>query len=77
MLYLFLSVIAIVIGSLYGFKMHIIHKEKDYHNTNLDLLVTRMNKWETEITTVRASADKVNEQIAFVKSALSMSKRTQ
>lgn len=76
MIYLFLSVVVIMASLTWSLYHFLKHKEKDYHNTNLDVLVKRMDSWDSEIKTMRTTAAEVNNQISTVKSMLTMSKKT-
>lgn len=76
MIYLFLSIVVIVVGSLYAMHVYLNHLKASFHNTELDKLITRMDAWDTEAVLIRTTAAEVNEKLTQVKNMVVLTKRT-
>jgi hypothetical protein len=75
MLYAFLSIVVVVLGTVYGLHVWIKHLEADYHNAELDTLLTRMDTWDNERKLIVTTAEAVNADINKLKNMLAVSKR--
>lgn len=75
MIYLFLSIVAIVIGALYGLHVVVQHLQKDHINTELSTLLARMDLWDAEAAKIRTTAAEVNTNIANLKQVMALNKQ--